>query len=499
MERKRICPRRPVACGTFVAPRQSLNDDIELLMTKSAPFHYFSSMTGNHLAVGCHWRLARQCSGTGFPSPWFCIAILTISLTLPTAGLENTDESDPFRDPASISRVKSGRMDEARAEWWGFDPKDTTESLQDALDSGAKTVVISYVGRPWIVKPLRLPSDLTLRLEPGVVIQAARGAFQGKHDSLLIIEEVEDVRVIGYGATLRMHKDDYRRKPYEKSEWRHGISIKGSRRIDVIGLRIEGTGGDGIYVGPTWDDRQIPCERIRIRDCTCSESLRQGLSVVSGRDVRIENCLFQQSSGAAPQAGVDIEPANPRNIVIDVEVTHCQAIHNAGSGFMVNLSRLTDESAPASIRFSHCLTRGSTQPGLRALLDKNLGARGTVTFAGCTVEDTQLAGLALRWDMSSDVQLNFVECRWARVGLRPGQTPFHLDLRSAARPNDPRITFEAIRLIEETGANRPVFRLENEGQFNISGNLDVIGGKGRAPLSSLPDLKIRFKDHDQEP
>lgn len=386
-----------------------------------------------------------------------------------------------------------------RVENWSGDPQAAARGIQKAIDGSAPVVIIPYIGKPWVVAPLNLRSGKTLRLEPGVILEAEPGAFKDKHDSLISLENVEDVRIIGYGAVLRMHKSAYQGRGYERSQWRHGIRIRGSRRIEVSGIRVEKTGGDGIYIGPTWDKRRIPCEEIRISDCTCSENLRQGISIVSGRDVLVQNCLLKGSSGAAPQAGLDVEPSNERDLAVDIRIADCQAIDNAGSGFMVNLSRLSDASASSSIRFERCLVQGSVQPGLRALLDEDHGARGTVEFIECVVSDNRLAGLGLRWDMATKTRLVFSDCRWSNVGTGGRAAQWDLALRRDNEQKGSGVHFERCRLFAPNGSAGELVRLKHPGPFKILGSLEVFGFRDPKGASDLPRLRITKGTQRDEP
>lgn len=60
----------------------------------------------------------------------------------------------------AIAEVKSGKRNVADAAWWGFSPLDATDSLQAAIDSGAKKVSVPYMGQPWTVRPIRLHGNL---------------------------------------------------------------------------------------------------------------------------------------------------------------------------------------------------------------------------------------------------------------------------------------------------------------------------------------------------
>lgn len=120
------------------------------------------------------------------------------------------------------------------ASCWGFDPSDSTEFLQAALDSGAHKVIIppmcddSYANCPvsqstgdhkWVTLPLQIRSDTVIVLQTGVQLWAKRWEYAGNGDSVLNMEFVSNIDIVGYGAIVRMWKQDYAYKP--------GADIKG--------------------------------------------------------------------------------------------------------------------------------------------------------------------------------------------------------------------------------------------------------------------------------
>ncbi|MFH7813445.1 hypothetical protein ACH0C8_16175, partial [Acetobacter lovaniensis] len=89
---------------------------------------------------------------------------------------------------------------------------------------------------------------------------------------------------------------------YQKAEWRMGLAFNGCKNITVEGVRIESTGGDGIYLGTT--NQQQYCQHIRIKDVVCSDNHRQGLSVIGADDLVIENSVFANTWGTVPASGI---------------------------------------------------------------------------------------------------------------------------------------------------------------------------------------------------
>jgi hypothetical protein len=156
-----------------------------------------------------------------------------------------------FKSDDQACPVVAGVVDASQC-LGGFNSTDSTAALQAAINAGgAHTVIISNGSRatPWVTRPLfiRGVSNRTVWLGPGVVIVALRGGFKSRWDSLLQIESVANVSIrVGdptewdlatraaarsppNPARLEMWKRDYwdcgPGGAYNRSEWRHGISI----------------------------------------------------------------------------------------------------------------------------------------------------------------------------------------------------------------------------------------------------------------------------------
>lgn len=171
----------------------------------------------------------------------------------PSDGVERSTTAD---DRGRRSCVVGGK---ANATCFGhFDPADSTEVLQAALNSSAHELLIPNVGKPWIVRPLFANSnDMRIVLEAGTELLAKRDEFHGHQDSLLTIIGMHNISIVGNKATFRMRRDDYAVpsrgtcpdcKPYTKAEWRMGIFISQSENVSIRDLTVTESGGDGIYI-----------------------------------------------------------------------------------------------------------------------------------------------------------------------------------------------------------------------------------------------------------
>ena len=123
--------------------------------------------------------------------------------------------------------------------------------LQRALDSGAYFVDVPPLpgGLPWLVPPLCLRSNQTVRFQPGVVILAKQGLFHGVRDALLNAVHTVNTTVIGYGAVLRMRRLEYMdRSKYAFGATRGGVNLWAAAQVKLLGLHVEDCGGDGLMV-----------------------------------------------------------------------------------------------------------------------------------------------------------------------------------------------------------------------------------------------------------
>ena len=288
---------------------------------------------------------------------------------------------------ANASEVNAS---EVKVSSFGYDSEDSTEFIQKALASGAKKVILDRQAGPWYTLPLKMPSNIEFVLEPGVELVAKRGAFRGIRDYLLELSSVTNVIVRGgEGSALRMWKCDYQKPPYEPGEWRHALTLrKGCRNILVENLRMLQSGGDGIGVSGT---------DITIRNCVCDGNHRQGMSVFSAENLLVENCVFSNTSGTAPQAGVDLEPDHGYEKLKNIVFRNCVSYGNAGAGFLTCLIQLTGDSAPVDITFENCRS-WSTRLDTVVVCKTELGMRpvtGQVRYVNCAFGPSKLGAVKL--------------------------------------------------------------------------------------------------------
>jgi len=421
-------------------------------------------------------------------TPTLILALLTtVYVTAPLAG---TDPPTNAKDPQAVKEVLAGKRKTANAAWWGFDEEDATEALQAAINSGAKRVIVPNMTQDWIVRPIRLAGDQELVLEKGVVITAKRGAYRGGGDTVFTARDASNLTIRGYGATVRMQKEDYIVGKvlldlgwhrwfgqYKKAEWRTVLALRGCTHVTVCGLTLRDSGGDGIYID---GGKKECCKDITIRDVVCDNNYRQGISVISVDGLLVENSVFRNTWGTPPSSGVDIEPDSPKQRVKDLVFRNCMFQDNYGDGIEVFLAHLTAESGDVSILFDNCRVTSKRGSGIRVTKIGDAGPGGLVEFRNCVVEGTEGYGIKVQDKSADRARVRFVNCTVRNAAKNRGYAgawaPIWLHLFR------PKLTkklggIDFVNCVVEDERDRPAITIQetkgDPGLFDITGSITV--------------------------
>ena len=288
-----------------------------------------------------------------------------------------------------VAEVERGHRAVANVAWWNPDPSDATDALQAAIDSGAQAVFVPSRGSPWQIRPIELRGDLVLVFEEGAELVAKQGAYLKRNATMFSVADASRILIWGYGATVRMRKEDYSSWPYAESEYRHALRFRSVSELGIYGIQVQDAGGDGIYIGRSRDGRAYS-ENVVIRDVDLESGNRQGLSVVSARRVLIEDSTFSNTKGTLPQAGIDFEPNRPDEYLEDIVVRSSVFFGNRGAGIQFFLWNMTEDSPPISVRIENSELRrnlvdfyvaraGGTPTGHIEVVDSRMGWRRWVS------------------------------------------------------------------------------------------------------------------------
>lgn len=273
---------------------------------------------------------------------------------------------------------------------FGYNPNDATECLLKAFSSKYDTIVITKQIADWKVAPLSVKniSNKTIIFKKGVVLVALPGKFGDENACLLELDNARDISVLGYGATFKMNK-----KEYLDGEWRHALSLMQCENITIKGLVIRDSGGDGVYIAGR--DKGTFSENIHIEDIRSINNKRQGMSIISAQNVLVRNCEFTETGGTLPEAGLDIEPNNSKDRIVNINFEQCSFTNNNHSGILVALGKLDAGSLPVTISFTDCyLSNNHVQSNKYPSAEININANknnpvgGSVLFEDCLIENS---------------------------------------------------------------------------------------------------------------
>lgn len=287
---------------------------------------------------------------------------------------------------------------------------DNAANIQEAIDSGDSEIIIPDVDKTWVVgQPIVADRpNQKIIFEPGVVVKAKKGAFKGNTDSLFSVQ-ADKVTLSGYGATFKMQKDDYDNPNlYEPSQFRHNIKIRGARDFVVEGLILKDSGGDGILIthGPS-EKNSIPERKFSsgiVRDVIANNNYRQGISVVSAKNLLVENSIFKNTSGVKPSAGVDIEPDHDWQKLVNIQFKNNEFINNNRHGIQIALGKYHGSNVSnVSIEFDGCKSINNQEYGIKIMgnnagVDVGEGVKGKIAFKDCLVKNSGEHGIWMRND-----------------------------------------------------------------------------------------------------
>ncbi|HUS80901.1 MAG TPA: right-handed parallel beta-helix repeat-containing protein, partial [Armatimonadota bacterium] len=332
--------------------------------------------------------------------------ILTVTLVALAAGAATCQVNQQ-----AIDDVAAGKIKEANASWWGFNAEDSTDALQAAINSGVPKLIVENMGAPWIVRPLMLASDQEIMFEEGVELVAKKGEFKGGGDSLLSAAGKQNITLTGYGATLRMQRADYDNPElYKKAEWRHCLSFKSCTNINIFGLTLTESGGDGIYLGSA--TAGVTNLNIHIKDVVCEANYRQGISVITAENLLIENTVMSNTAGTPPQAGIDFEPNNPGERVVNAVMRDCVSEGNVGCGYVAYLRPMDATSEPVSLKLENCRASNNRGPSFSIAIGNapDKAVDGLIELVNCVLEGSANAGLVIRDKPADRCQMRLESC-----------------------------------------------------------------------------------------
>jgi hypothetical protein len=272
-------------------------------------------------------------------------ASATASLSSLVSLGRSTSLSPPTRPCAELDVINVSSC-------FGYSETDNTDFLQAAIDTGAKKIIIANLGpgrNRWIAQTIQLRKpNQTIFFEDGVVLEAMRGAFKSTGNGFLMGQHrLPGLTLSGYGATVRMWREDYANKSlYNHSENRHAFQCISCANLTVMGLTFRESGGDGLCLGGGG------MSNLHIKDVISDSNFRQGMTLDGAQGALIENTVFSNTRGTNPQSGVDMEPDLAGDTLENILFRNCTAFNNSGKGFEISAWPLKNSSV--TVTWENC-------------------------------------------------------------------------------------------------------------------------------------------------
>ncbi len=124
-----------------------------------------------------------------------------------------------------------------------------------------------------------------------------------------------------------------------KGEWGMGIHIEGSNNVKITGGNISNFWGDGIYITR---NGTLNSKNIIINQVVIQNNRRNGISVISGDNIVIQNSSFINNTGTNPMAGIDIEPNTPQDSLGYIKIKNIKTTQNR-IGIQVSMMHFPSE------------------------------------------------------------------------------------------------------------------------------------------------------------
>ena len=135
-----------------------------------------------------------------------------------------------------------------------------------------------------------------------------------------------------------------------------GLAFYSSQNINFEEIYSYNNHGDGIYIGSgtgrteTGEIQCNSCSNINIGKATCKGNYRNGISVIAGNNIKMNEIYIEDTIGSDPQAGIDFEP-NHICERIDIKINKIFSKNNYHCGVTTYTSE--SESIKVSVNEVH--------------------------------------------------------------------------------------------------------------------------------------------------
>lgn len=197
----------------------------------------------------------------------------------------------------------------------------------------------------------------------GLVLKSNSNLYFQKNSSLILIptnkSRYEILRIHGV-SNIKVYNPkligDRTKHLGKGGEWGYGIDIRGAENVTIINPSISNCWGDGIIIsnsklGVKAGKKLLSTSNITISGGVLDYNRRNGLTIIEGNKIIIENLLIKNTMGTSPQAALMIEPDNSSHEINDIIIRNITTINNPRS-LAFNFNNFMDAANSKSINVS---------------------------------------------------------------------------------------------------------------------------------------------------
>lgn len=339
---------------------------------------------------------------------------------------------------------------------------DDTAAIQAAVNAGSAVYIPAGT---YIVDIVNLVADTFIFGDGAATILKQKSTFVGGSTGSLYANSglagatidnitIRDLRIEGTNIVAPVF-----------SEFKHLISLNGTRNVLIENVQFIGFQGDGLYIGSgvvAGDERHN--YNILVSNCFfdgINQQNRQGISVTDGVDGIITDCTFQNTTSSTMPGAIDFEPNNYAFETVKNWVVENCVFRNIGGnygtigllsppltplpvGFIIRNNRFIDSSGTGSeIAISARRALTLSDVSMQILIDGNIGyggytpiklfaCKGVLITASNSFEDyavSSLIGNAAADEQAFDVthqasylRVGTTDTRGIRIGISTNVT-----------------------------------------------------------------------------
>ncbi|OEK08505.1 hypothetical protein A8C32_03370 [Flavivirga aquatica] len=262
----------------------------------------------------------------------------------PFSGVMSAVETMPYNEiPSKKYIIELDRWDIPNNR---TEPIKTTDNIQSAIDWAVSEgygqiclpeghYLIGKYGNDIYQAGLELKGNMAFLLNENAVIEMAPN---NKWNYCAISISNKSHVVLSGGTILgERYNHEYTPRPSDGAvthDEGHLICLEGeSENVTIENMVLGKANGDGVLIVGSKQGEEQKLKNIVIKRNNFSDNRRQGISIVGGADILIENNEIHHTIGTSPQFGIDLEGAGRinENVIIKNNYFH----HNRG-GDIVN-------------------------------------------------------------------------------------------------------------------------------------------------------------------